>query len=236
MKGIQVCPDKGPGPLQRGKNHKNVKMGWGHLKIFSSRTTGPILNRLGTNHPWVTGVQVCSKEGDNPMPRGDNSERVKMHGIFFLKIFFSRITGPILTRLGTNHPWVKGVQVSLKEGDNPMQRGDNSKRVKIHGKFLKIFFSRITGPILTRLGTTHPWVKGVQVCSKEGDKPMPRGDNSERVKMHGQFLKIFLSRITGPILTRLGTTHPWVKGVQVCSKEGDNHSPRGENSERVKMH
>jgi hypothetical protein len=27
-----------------------VKMGWGHVKIFS-RTNKPILTRLGTNHP-----------------------------------------------------------------------------------------------------------------------------------------------------------------------------------------
>jgi hypothetical protein len=79
MKGNQVCSNKGPGPLQRGDNHKNVKMGWGHLKIFFSRTTGPILTRLGTNHPWVEGIQDCSNEGDNPSPRGDNSERVKIH-------------------------------------------------------------------------------------------------------------------------------------------------------------
>jgi hypothetical protein len=132
MKGIQVCSNKGPGPLQRGDNHKNVKLGWGHLKIFFSRTTGPILTRLGTNHPWVKGVQICSKEGDPPMPRGDNSERVKMHGKF-LKIFFSRITEPILTRLGTNYPWVKGIEVCSKEGDNPSPRGDtcNSERVKM---------------------------------------------------------------------------------------------------------
>jgi hypothetical protein len=31
-KGIQVCSNKGPGPLQRGNNNKNVKMGWGQLK------------------------------------------------------------------------------------------------------------------------------------------------------------------------------------------------------------
>jgi hypothetical protein len=31
---------KGSDPLQRGDNHKNVKMGWGYLKIFFSRTTG----------------------------------------------------------------------------------------------------------------------------------------------------------------------------------------------------
>jgi hypothetical protein len=32
VKGIQVCSNKGPGPLQRGDNYKNVKMGLGHLK------------------------------------------------------------------------------------------------------------------------------------------------------------------------------------------------------------
>jgi hypothetical protein len=78
VKGIQVCSNNGPGPLQRGDNHKNVKMGWGHLKIFC-RTIGPILTRLGTNHPWVKGIQIISKEGDNPFQRGDNSERVKIH-------------------------------------------------------------------------------------------------------------------------------------------------------------
>jgi hypothetical protein len=41
VKGIQVCSNKGPGPLQRGDNFKNVKMGWGHLKIFFSRIMGP---------------------------------------------------------------------------------------------------------------------------------------------------------------------------------------------------
>jgi hypothetical protein len=79
--GIQVYSNKGPGPLQRGDNHKNVKMGWGHLKIFFSRTTGPILTRLGTNNSWGEGIQFCTHEGDCPSPRGDtcNSNRVKMH-------------------------------------------------------------------------------------------------------------------------------------------------------------
>jgi hypothetical protein len=68
VKGIQVCLNKGPGPLQNGDDHKNVKMGWGHLKIFS-RTTEPILTRLGKNHPWVKEIQVCSEKGDNPSTR-----------------------------------------------------------------------------------------------------------------------------------------------------------------------
>jgi hypothetical protein len=53
-------------------------MGSGHLKIVS-RTIGPILTRLGTNHPWVKGIQICSKEGDSPSSRVDNSKKVKIH-------------------------------------------------------------------------------------------------------------------------------------------------------------
>jgi hypothetical protein len=83
VKGIEVCSNEGPCPLQRGDNHKNVKNGVG-LKIFS-RTIEPILTRLGTNHPLVKGIQVCSNEGDSPSTRGDNSRRVKIHGIFLEK-------------------------------------------------------------------------------------------------------------------------------------------------------
>jgi hypothetical protein len=82
MKEIQVCTNKGPGPLLRGDNHKNVKMGWVHIKIFS-RTTGPILTKLGTNHPWAKEIQVCTNEWDCPFPRGDNSKTVNIHLIFF---------------------------------------------------------------------------------------------------------------------------------------------------------
>jgi hypothetical protein len=58
VKGIQVCSNKGPGPLQSGDNHKNVKMGWGHLRIFFSRTNGLTLTRLGKNYPWRKRIQV----------------------------------------------------------------------------------------------------------------------------------------------------------------------------------
>jgi hypothetical protein len=68
-------------------------MGWGHLKIFFSRTTGPILTRLGANHSCVKEIQVCSKKGDSHFPRGDNSERVKIHRKI-LKILFSRTSWP----------------------------------------------------------------------------------------------------------------------------------------------
>jgi hypothetical protein len=41
MKGIQVCSNNGPGTIQRGDNHKNVKMWWDHLKILFLRNKKP---------------------------------------------------------------------------------------------------------------------------------------------------------------------------------------------------
>jgi hypothetical protein len=82
LKGIQIYSNKGPGPLQRVDNHKNVKMGWGHLKFFFSKTTRPILTRLGTHHPCRERIQVSLKDRDSPSPRGDGSERVKVHRNF----------------------------------------------------------------------------------------------------------------------------------------------------------
>jgi hypothetical protein len=34
VKKIQVCSNKGPGPLQRGIITKKLRKGWGHLKIL----------------------------------------------------------------------------------------------------------------------------------------------------------------------------------------------------------
>jgi hypothetical protein len=56
-----------PGPLLRGDNHKNVKMGWGHLDIFFSRTTWPILTRLGINCPWGRGFKFVQMKGIVPL-------------------------------------------------------------------------------------------------------------------------------------------------------------------------
>jgi hypothetical protein len=105
---------------------------------------------------------VFSNEGDCPSLRGDNSKRVKKTLNFCKKkIFFSRTTRHNSIKLGTNHPWVNGIQGCTNKGPGPIQRGDNHKNVKSELGHLKIFFSRTTGPILTRLGTNHSWVKGI---------------------------------------------------------------------------
>jgi hypothetical protein len=41
VQGVLNCSNKGSGPLQRGDNLKNAKIGWVHLKVFFSRTTEP---------------------------------------------------------------------------------------------------------------------------------------------------------------------------------------------------
>ena len=52
------------------------------------------------------------------------------------------------------------------------------------------FFSRTTGPISTKLGTKHPWVKRIQVRSNEGPRPFPSGYNKEIVKIHWRTFKL----------------------------------------------
>ena len=151
-------------------------------------------------------------------------------------IFFSRTTGPISTKLGTKYPWIKGIQVGSNEGPRPSQRGDNRELIKINWQLLKIFFCRITGPISTKIGTKHPWLNGIQVCSNKGPCSFSRGDNYKMLKIHWQNLKIIFSRTTELISTKLGTKHPWMNGVQICSYEGPFSFSRGDNYKKVKIH
>jgi hypothetical protein len=104
----------------------------------------------------VEGIQVSSNEGQCPSPRGDNSKRVKIYKNYF-KIF-SRTTGPISTRFGTNHPWGEGIQVSSNKGRSPSPRRNNSKSVKLYKKYIKIF-SRTTNSNLFKLRAA-PFSKG----------------------------------------------------------------------------
>ena len=76
----------------------------------------------------------------------------------------------------------------------------------------------------------------IQVCSNEGPSPSPRGDNSQIVKLYWKYFKIFFSRTTGPISTKHGTKHPWMKGIHVYSNEGSRHSPMGDNSKNIKLY
>jgi hypothetical protein len=93
----------------------------------------------------VKGIQICSKEGDIPSPRGDNSKRVKIHWTFS-KIFFSRTSRPNSIKLGTNYPWVKGIQFCSNKWPGPLQTGDNHKNVRKGWGHLKNLFLRTMKP------------------------------------------------------------------------------------------
>ena len=63
-------------------------MGWGKkiLSYIPENTVHLLLknnwanfNQLGTKHPYVKGIQVCSKKGRRPFPRGDNYKLAKIH-------------------------------------------------------------------------------------------------------------------------------------------------------------
>ena len=53
-----------------------------------------------------------------------------------------------------------------------------------------------------------PWAS----CLNKGLLFFPSGDNFKIVEIHWRFYKIF-SRTTRPISIKLGTHHPWVKGI-----------------------
>ena len=57
--------------------------------------------------------------------------------------------------------------------------GENYEIAKIH-----IIFYRRTRPILTKLGTNHRYVNGIQVCSNKGLRTFPRGGNYVIAKIH----------------------------------------------------
>ena len=95
-------------------------------QIFS-RTTGPIPNKLGTEHSLVKGIQHCSNNGPCVFPI-TNSENTLTN----FEIFLSRTSGPISFKFGKEHPWVKGIQVCSNKGPCLFLRGDNNKRGKIY--------------------------------------------------------------------------------------------------------
>ena len=118
------------------------------------------------------------------------------------------------------HSWVKEIQACSNEMPRPFPREDNYEIAKTYRQKFKIFFFRTTGPISTKLGIMHPWVKVIKDCSYGGPRSFPRGDIYEIALINEQNLKKkFFSRTTEPISTKSGTMHPWVKGIQVCSNE-----------------
>ena len=84
-------------------------------------------------------------------------------------------------------------------------------------------------PISTRPGTKHSWLSGIQICSKEGPRPLPRRVSNEIAKIDWRNLKD-----TRPISTKLRAEHYWVKRIQVCWNEGSYPFPKEDKMKIVK--
>ena len=96
----------------------------------------------------MEGIHVYSNERPPLSPSGDYSENVNY---IENKSFLLQNTGPISTKHGSKHPWMEGIHVYSNERLPLSPRGHNSENVKLYLKYLKIFFSRTTRPISTKL-------------------------------------------------------------------------------------
>ena len=102
---------------------------------------------------------------------------------------------------------------------HPFPSGDNYIIAKIYDNIwgnLEIFFPRTAWPIATKHGKKHPWVMGILVCSNEGSRPFPKGDNYETVKMHWWNSKFFFSRTARPIETKFAIPFYLLGILQEC--------------------
>jgi hypothetical protein len=103
------------------------------------------------------------------------------------------------------------------------------------------FFPRTTGSICHSANFNKTWHKsslrgGDSSLFKWRGLPLSKGIyNSETVKIHWNFLKIFFSRTSCPNSIKLSTNYSWVKHIQICSNKGSGPLQKGDNYENVKM-
>ena len=93
-----------------------------HVSVFSKHLTiEHVYAHLSVklNYALINTVKFVEMKGHAlALSRSDNS---------YIDDLFSRTTGPISTKHGTDHPWVKGIQFLSNEGPCIFLRGDNSK-------------------------------------------------------------------------------------------------------------
>jgi hypothetical protein len=58
--------------IQGKINSKRMNIDLKMFKTFFARTNCLVSIKLGTNHVWVKGIQVCANKGIGPLQRGDN--------------------------------------------------------------------------------------------------------------------------------------------------------------------
>ena len=101
--------------------------------------------KLGTKHPCVKGIQVCSNKGPRPFPRGDKYYIAKLHWRNKKNLLFQNYWANF------NQTWHKA---SLGDGNSSLfkwramfcfKEDISNKIAKIHLPSLKIFFFKTLG-------------------------------------------------------------------------------------------
>jgi hypothetical protein len=126
---MEVCTNKGPGPLQRRENHKKCKN-----RVGSSK------NHLLKNHQ-AKKVEIYIKASRysansrlykswSPGVRWGHNEEKHFSICQYWKTKFFRTNRPISINFGTDHFCIKGIEFSTNKGQGPLQRGCNCKKCK----------------------------------------------------------------------------------------------------------
>ena len=63
--------------------------------------------------------------------------------------------------------------------------------------------------ILTKLGTKHPWVKGIQICFNERPSLFPREDKN-KIQKNTMVKDLKSSKLNHIINFKLGTMNPYI--------------------------
>ena len=95
------------------------------------------------------------------------------------------------------------------KGHTLLKGWDKSEIVKLYWKYFKILSLKLLGGF-----QPNSWVDGIQIFTNKGPHPSSKGDDSKIIKIYGEYLKKFYFRTTGPVSSKLGIKHPWVKEIQ----------------------
>ena len=186
MNGIQICSNEEPRPFLREDNYEIAKIHKRHLKILFSRTTGPISTKLGRD------LFVCLEFF---VPLEIFSLIWRRHYCRWRPVNFDLCSALMATEqwgfLSVPHLLWHGASVYNEHLLEPVILAYNDKRLAVE----------LSLPVLTTHKVCRSWDSNTQ-SSACGANALT---HYATAVVNWQNLKIFFSRTTGPISTKLGT-------------------------------